>query len=303
MVAQLSARQSMSTPAKANGAPASDASDSPGARIAIVAAVAAELAPLVRRLRDVREARIGRRLATTGTLGEHHVVLIPCGMGKTNAAQALTALIERLEVGAVLNTGIGGAYPGSGLKVGGVAVAASESYGDEGVETPEGWSPTDLIGIPLLDSDAGRWFNDLPLDPRIVSAASDAMETSGLQARVGPFVTVSACSGTARRGAMLAGRFAAICESMEGAAFAHVALHYGLPFLEIRGISNMVEDRDLSRWQLQRAIDASCEAATAALTAFALAASGVAPESVDRSGPVFTLHGETDQGPHTATSR
>ena len=35
--------------------------------------------------------------------------------------------------------------------------------------------------------------------------------------------------------------------------YAHVAALHNLPYLELRGISNLVEDRDLSRWRLNEA--------------------------------------------------
>ena len=41
---------------------------------------------------------------------------------------------------------------------------------------------------------------------------------------------------------------------MEGAAAAHVSAASDIPFLEIRGISNRVVDRDLSQWDLPLAI-------------------------------------------------
>jgi futalosine hydrolase len=44
---------------------------------------------------------------------------------------------------------------------------------------------------------------------------------------------------------------------MEGAAIALVALRYGIPCLEIRGISNLVEDRDLARWDIAKAVEAA----------------------------------------------
>ena len=42
---------------------------------------------------------------------------------------------------------------------------------------------------------------------------------------------------------------------MEGAAAAQVALQYGIDCLEVRGVSNMVEDRDLSRWDIPLAAE------------------------------------------------
>jgi futalosine hydrolase len=40
---------------------------------------------------------------------------------------------------------------------------------------------------------------------------------------------------------------------MEGAAVAQVCETYGVPFLELRGVSNMVEDRNLDNWDLEGA--------------------------------------------------
>jgi futalosine hydrolase len=37
---------------------------------------------------------------------------------------------------------------------------------------------------------------------------------------------------------------------MEGAASAHVCAIYGVPLAEVRGISNIIEKRDLSRWNI-----------------------------------------------------
>jgi futalosine hydrolase len=40
---------------------------------------------------------------------------------------------------------------------------------------------------------------------------------------------------------------------MEGAAVAQVAALHGVPWLEVRGISNIVEDRDLKAWDIPKA--------------------------------------------------
>lgn len=42
---------------------------------------------------------------------------------------------------------------------------------------------------------------------------------------------------------------------MEGAAAAQICALYGVPFLEIRGISNRVEDRDLRNWDFEGAAE------------------------------------------------
>jgi len=37
---------------------------------------------------------------------------------------------------------------------------------------------------------------------------------------------------------------------MEGAAVAHICSMYGIPVIEIRGISNIIEDRDMKKWNI-----------------------------------------------------
>lgn len=209
---------------------------------------------------SAEELRIGGRAVVRGALGGREILLVTGGMGKTNAAQALTALLERHEAEAVVGFGVGGAYPSSGLEVADVALAAAEIYADEGVVTPDGWIPTNSIGIPLARVAAGELYNEFPVDAPRLAAAADALRAAGIRTSTGAFATVSTCSGTSVRGAEIADRHAAVCETMEGAAYAHVAALYGLPFLEVRGISNLVEDRDLSTWRLAEAAESAARA-------------------------------------------
>lgn len=234
--------------------------------LALICSVALEAEPVRARMRVREMARIGGREVARGELGGREVLLAAAGMGKVNAAQGLTALLEREGAAGVVGFGVGGAYPGSGLAVGGVALATEEVYGDEGVDTPTGWISTEEIGIPLAEVAGAPRYNRFPLDPARVAAAEASLRTAGLAFVAGPFVTVSACSGTARRGAELAARFGAVCESMEGAACAHVAALYGVPYLEVRGVSNLVEDRDLRGWRLREAADAAARGVEALAT-------------------------------------
>jgi futalosine hydrolase len=234
---------------------------SESAPLALVCSVPLECERLRDALADARVTAVGRKPAWTGTLDGAAVVLLPGGMGKTNAAHALTALLETMPVRGVVGFGIGGAYPGSGLDVGGIALATEAVYGDEGVQAPGGWMSTEGIGIPLWQSGETRRFNVFPLDPARVERARAALAAAGYDVRTGPFVTVSCCSGTAALGAAMAARVpGALCEGMEGAALAHVAAIYGVPFLELRAVSNLVEDRDLSRWRIHAAAEAAQDA-------------------------------------------
>lgn len=94
------------------------------------------------------------------------------------------------------------------------------------------------------------------MDPDMVSLSEEFLhkivweETPPPAIQVGPFVTVQQCSGVTVAGREISARFNGICENMEGAAAAHICTMYEVPFLEIRCISNLVEDRNMAAWDL-----------------------------------------------------
>jgi len=194
-------------------------------------------------------------------IGERPLCLLHSGVGKASAAAAATALIITCRPALLIVLGCGGAYPGSGLEVGDLALATCEIYGDEGVQTPSGFLDMEALGLPLVDKHGKRLFNNFPvaasLLERITPSLGQAADVAGRRLAEGPFVTVSTCSGNSQAGAALARRTGGICENMEGAAVAQVCALHNLPFLELRGISNLVEDRDLSRWDLKRGAEAA----------------------------------------------
>ena len=188
--------------------------------------------------------------------------VVVTGIGAVNTAHALTTrLVTGLRPSLVIQVGIAGAYVPGGVPVGAVVLATSETYGDLGVLTPQGWRPVDEIGIPLVESagDTPARFNTFPLDAALVARAAAAC--GSLIAATGPFLTVSTVTGVRARGDELHGRFGTLCESMEGAAAAHVCALHGVPFLEVRGISNLVEDRNRAAWKIADAADAAQTAA------------------------------------------
>lgn len=211
-----------------------------------------------------------------GTLSGKSVLLIKGGVGQVNTAAALTLALARHDPDMILQFGVGGAYVRSGLVVGDLAIATEECYGDTGVLTPEGWVDLEGMGFPMIPARSGRTgaqghagqagqaprkplYNRIPLDVRRVDHIRRCLDTglecrSSHQVASGPFITVQQCSGVQSVGDTLAARYSGICENMEGAAAAHVAEANGIPFVEIRGISNRVVDRDLSQWDIPLAI-------------------------------------------------
>jgi futalosine hydrolase len=223
--------------------------------IVVTAATSREISVLVGGTGAVAKMFRGIPRFYEKTLPDKRIIIAETGMGKVNTALSTASLVCAYNPVLLVNTGCAGAYAESGLSVGDLAVACKEIYGDEGVQTLSGWRPLDYIGIPLVEIEGIRYFNEIPLAFAPAEKALRFAEMHGIGVMKGRFVTVSTCSGTSARGAELASRFDAICENMEGAAVAHVALCYGVECLEIRGISNMVEDRDLSRWDFGKATE------------------------------------------------
>lgn len=221
----------------------------------VTAATERELSLLVRTIEARELPRLGAYHTYEGMIGARRVIIAVTGIGKVNTASASTILIERYKPLMVINTGCAGAYHSSGLQMGHLAIASAEVYGDEGVVTPDGWHGTEFIGIPIVEKDGNRYYNEIPLSRSASERAVQLANALGVTFQRGKFVTVSTCSGTTVRGDELSNRFSGICENMEGAAVAHVALMHGIDCLEVRGVSNMVENRDLSSWDIGTAVE------------------------------------------------
>jgi futalosine hydrolase len=158
---------------------------------------------------------------------------IVTGVGQVNMAHGLTLAIEQQHPDAIIVVGIGGAYPASGLAIGDVVCAESETFGDLGVETPEGF-------LELTDFLQSTYPLQLFPAPR--------------RAR---FVTVSTCTGTNELSTRIQARSQGAVESMEGAAAVQIATRYGIPIGELRGISNLTGRRDRDSWKVKEAAAAA----------------------------------------------
>lgn len=227
--------------------------------IGIIASVFPEGTMFSSKLETVGKTLPEHPVFYSGAVSKNRVVFGISGMGKTNAAHAVTLLIEKFSPSCIVNFGIGGAYPSSGLKVGDIAVAEKEVYADEGVLLKDGIHSLEMMDIPLLKVRGRKYFNEFPADKRL---SRQALKAAGAIAhcKSGIFLTVSACTGTRKRAGELVAKFSPLCENMEGAAIAHICRIYGIPFVEIRGISNIVEDRDKGKWDIKLATE-NCQKA------------------------------------------
>jgi futalosine hydrolase len=223
----------------------------------IVAATRAELEPLLGRLEGSEEFALPYGKAVRGCRLGVPLVAAWLGVGKVNTAAGLALAVRTLDPKAVVQLGIGGAFPGAPVEVGGAAVAAAEVHLDCGVEISAAeagprFEDMEALGFPLLAGPVPV-FNRIPLAGRLPETLS-AQRWPLLS-----FGTAETVTGRPERAHWLARRFGVAVESMEGAAAAQVCLALGVPFGEIRGVSNLVGERDWERWRIPAALAAAHE--------------------------------------------
>jgi futalosine hydrolase len=229
--------------------------------IALLCSVPAEADRLLASTAVTTCTTLGSKQLIEGMIGNQRMLLCVGGMGKVNAAHAATLMLARFDPDALLVFGIGGAYPSSGARIGDLAIAQEEIAGDEGVLTPEGFKDTRYIGIPLVKTATSLIYTTYPASDQLIlrslRSLADHQKSGEGKTHVGRFVTLSTCSGTAARARELEERYHGLCENMEGAAVAQVAELHGVPWLEVRGISNIVDERDPKKWDIQKAAGAA----------------------------------------------
>ncbi len=173
------------------------------------------------------------------------------GVGKVNAAASLAAYVEAYAPLRVLMLGIAGSYPDSGLVCGALTLASEEIQADLGPVT----GGIEALGFPSV-SVAGRvFYNRFPTDPGFTGELAGMLN---LVPRV--FLTHDRPSESPSEARRRAEFWMAAVENMEGAAAAQTALWLGLPFTELRAVSNPAGERNKRNWCVREATNALARA-------------------------------------------
>lgn len=181
------------------------------------------------------------------------------GIGKVNTAAGLALLSAQLRPAAVVQFGIGGAFPASGLNLGSLALAQSDTHMDCGVQFTARFDDLTTVGFPLVKG----FGNTFPTDNALTEALQQLCSPS-----LCAFGTAESITGDAQRARFLRERFAVDMESMEGAAAAQICAQLSVPFAQLRGVSNIVGERDKSKWQLQKAVQSVNDAVIAYVSTY-----------------------------------
>ena len=190
--------------------------------------------------------------------------LLVCGVGPVAAALALGHYLGRKSeefpqppLRGILNLGIAGTYDPGGAPLGSLVLATEEIYPEYGVwpHQENGQEPSPLpLAFPQASVSEQKVFDRLPLEPL------EALGNMGLnwhtEWRHGASVTVAGVSGTPRRAEHMAALAKGLTENMEGFSLALGAAMAGIPFVELRAISNTAGLRPPRGWDLSAALTA-----------------------------------------------
>jgi futalosine hydrolase len=169
--------------------------------------------------------------------------VVAVGVGSAAAAAGTARLLATGDYRAVISAGIAGGFAGR-IEVGGIALATESIAADLGADSPDGFLPLSSLGFG-----ADRH----PVDAGLLAALRAELP----EAVSGPILTVTTVTGTAAgTRAVVARHPGAVAEAMEGFGVATAAAGAGIPFAEIRTISNPVGPRDRSAWRIPAALAA-----------------------------------------------
>lgn len=208
-------------------------------KVLLVAATEMEIAPFMEHL--------SKNWAISGDRGfikgEIKLQVYITGVGMIATTYSLVNALQH-SYDIALQVGVAGSF-NSSIKLGELVCVKSEQYGDLGAE--DHYKFLDIFDLGLLQPGTEPFTVK-----ELVMPLSSLSEKIQLQQVKG--ITVNTVSGSSFTIQSRMEKFAPDIESMEGIAFHYVCLKHNIPFAQVRSISNYVEPRDKTKWQMKDAI-------------------------------------------------
>lgn len=166
--------------------------------------------------------------------------LVMTGVSKSAAAAGVARVLDPSRHGLVLSVGIAGTLSPV-APIGSTVVATRCELADDGVLSATGFASLGSMGFGPFPPNEQAGIDVAPAVIDVLRPLADVL---------GPVATVSVCSGTDAGAARLSAA-GFVAEAMEGAAVALVGSRLGVPFGEVRIISNTTGEREAQTWDMR----------------------------------------------------
>jgi len=177
--------------------------------------------------------------------GNNEINILVTGIGIAFTVYSLTKEILKSKYDLLLNIGIAGSFNKKN-SIGEVVFVEKEQFADLGIENKNNFKTLFEMGFvsankkPFVNGYLACEFTDIEIVTKLKKVKS---------------ATVNTVSGNKISIDKLNKKFNADIESMEGAAFFYVCLMENIKFMQIRAISNYVEERNKENWNIPLAIN------------------------------------------------
>ncbi|GAB62751.1 MAG: futalosine hydrolase [Candidatus Jettenia sp.] len=213
-------------------------------KVLIVAATYFEIKPLLLSFGQTDDEEFSMK-----TFQYHQLSLdvLITGVGLMQTAYFMGKAFVNTTYDLALNFGIAGSF-NKNISIGEVVNVTEEQIADLGAEDKEGF--LDVIELKLLNP------NRFPYNSgKLINKTPDwAQEIPNLRATV-KGISVNTVHGNQYSIDKIIQKYQPDLESMEGAAFLYACLIEHIPCLQIRAISNYIENRNKGTWNIPLAIE------------------------------------------------
>ena len=172
------------------------------------------------------------------------------GVGLMPSTYAIMQFLIASRPDVIIQLGIAGSFNPS-IELGTAVTVRKEMLADMGVYETSGYR--DIFEMGLTEK------NSAPFEQgAIVNHHENLIEALSLP--VVSAVSVNEISTSTEKIKLFSEKYKADIESMEGAALHYVCTLQQIPFVQIRGISNLVGERDKSKWKIPESLHAATNA-------------------------------------------
>ena len=213
-------------------------------KILIVSATPGEIEPL---LKSLKPTISGEGLATPVVHKGIRIDVLITGVGMVATTFHLTRALYNEEFELVINAGIAGTFTRY-VPLGSVLNITSEEFSEMGSEAGQKFLSVFELGLQdknRFPYQNGRLINDSYRDMNYKTLKPLSKVHS---------ITVNKVHGSEETIAETLSYYQPVVESMEGGAFFYCCIMNNLPFVELRGISNFIEKRNRTDWNIELAV-------------------------------------------------